>query len=76
MSKGNLDIIIIRGSPFVVLQEPKNPDPWDGVLDTTDNKKICIQHPQWTISDVPLNFTEDCLYLNVFTPLVSYFINL
>nr|WCC58169.1 carboxylesterase [Pharsalia antennata] len=37
---------------------------WDGVLDTTKNTKICVQGGAGAMQD------EDCLYLNVYTPVV------
>ncbi|XP_018578251.1 acetylcholinesterase-like, partial [Anoplophora glabripennis] len=47
-------------------QAPVAPAKWEGILNTTKNEKICYQ------SGVPvsgLTLTEDCLYLNVYTPL-------
>ncbi|XP_023310706.1 venom carboxylesterase-6 [Anoplophora glabripennis] len=35
---------------------------WEGVLDTTKNTKICVQGSAGVMQD------EDCLYLNVYTP--------
>ncbi|XP_072386232.1 juvenile hormone esterase-like [Diabrotica undecimpunctata] len=40
---------------------PQPHRPWDGVLNATENKKICTQKPD-------PNSTEDCLVLNVYTP--------
>ncbi|CAH1112876.1 unnamed protein product [Psylliodes chrysocephalus] len=45
------------------LQLPKEPEPWDGILDTTKNTKVCMQKNKYSI-----NKTEDCLYLNVYSP--------
>uniref|UniRef100_A0A6P7FVI3 Carboxylic ester hydrolase n=1 Tax=Diabrotica virgifera virgifera TaxID=50390 RepID=A0A6P7FVI3_DIAVI len=46
-------------------QLPKLPKPWTNVLDATRNTKICYQ-------DIPLyknlEISEDCLYINVYTP--------
>ncbi|XP_018563677.1 cholinesterase 1 [Anoplophora glabripennis] len=42
---------------------------WDGVLNTTKNEKICYQSGQYYV-DPDLIQTEDCLYLNVYTPLI------
>ncbi|XP_072375912.1 carboxylic ester hydrolase-like [Diabrotica undecimpunctata] len=40
---------------------PQPHRPWDEVLNATENKKICTQKPD-------PNSTEDCLVLNVYTP--------
>lgn len=40
---------------------PVEPPNWDGILDTTKNTKVCLQ---WGST----SGTEDCLYLNVYTP--------
>ncbi|CAG9828999.1 unnamed protein product [Diabrotica balteata] len=46
-------------------QLPKEPEPWDGILDTTKNTKICYQY----ISRFDfLKIDEDCLYINVYSP--------
>ncbi|KAJ8973196.1 hypothetical protein NQ317_014623 [Molorchus minor] len=48
---------------------PPNPvDQWDGVLETTKNTKICYQY--WGSNSLA---GEDCLYLNVYTPVVRLF---
>ncbi|CAG9823351.1 unnamed protein product [Phaedon cochleariae] len=46
---------------------PQYHDGWDGILNVTDNKKICIQfHP--SRSEPLEGETEDCLVLNVYSP--------
>ncbi|CAG9827313.1 unnamed protein product [Diabrotica balteata] len=40
---------------------PQPHRPWEGVINATENKKICTQKPD-------PNSTEDCLVLNVYTP--------
>ncbi|KAJ3642769.1 hypothetical protein Zmor_025525 [Zophobas morio] len=44
-------------------QPPQEVPAWKGILDTTKNTKICYQ-----ISSDSDKETEDCLYLNVYTP--------
>ncbi|CAH1154472.1 unnamed protein product [Phaedon cochleariae] len=46
-------------------QEPQPVERWDGILNTTANRKICIQLDQ--VTNDPRE-TEDCLVLNVYTP--------
>ncbi|KAJ8951540.1 hypothetical protein NQ318_020413, partial [Aromia moschata] len=47
-------------------KEPVPAEDWEGILDTTANTKICYQG---TPSSTPnVSETEDCLYLNVYTP--------
>nr|XP_023028312.1 juvenile hormone esterase-like [Leptinotarsa decemlineata] len=46
-------------------QPPKHVKPWKGILNTTKNTKICYQN----YSKHGLEMDEDCLYINVYTPL-------
>jgi carboxylesterase type B len=48
---------------------PVPPKRWDGILDTTDNYVICYQVNR----DIAIE-SEDCLYLNIYTPEVTFFI--
>nr|XP_023023901.1 venom carboxylesterase-6-like [Leptinotarsa decemlineata] len=45
-------------------KEPVRPEKWKGVLNTTENRKVCIQ---FSDPSDPRE-TEDCLVLNVYTP--------
>ncbi|XP_074034176.1 juvenile hormone esterase [Leptinotarsa decemlineata] len=46
-------------------QLPKKVEKWQGVLNTTKNTKICYQ----AVSRFGLEISEDCLFVNVYTPL-------
>ncbi|XP_072378266.1 juvenile hormone esterase-like [Diabrotica undecimpunctata] len=46
-------------------QLAKPPKPWTDVLNTTRNTKICYQNPSPYTN---LELSEDCLYINVYTP--------
>jgi len=51
----------------IYFQDPVPPEPWEGVRDALKEGDICIHH------DIIIGGTkgsEDCLYLNVFTPQV------
>lgn len=48
-------------------RDPRDVQPWSGVLDATQEKKICYQ----VFSNSALE-NEDCLYLNVYTPVKYY----
>lgn len=50
---------------------PKPVDKWEGVLDCTNNTKFCFQ-----LLSNDIRETEDCLYLNVYTPAVSIIHNI
>ena len=51
-------------------EPPQTVDPWSGVLDATEFPDICVQDkPRERIGDTHRSqITEDCLYLNIFTP--------
>lgn len=55
---------------FNEFQDPVPAKPWDGLLPATTIKSDCIQKnvllPNPTVSG-----SEDCLYLNVYRPIVS-----
>ena len=47
---------------------PQPPAPWGGVLDATQYKHNCIQKEDFDPKQPRSTLSEDCLYLNVFTP--------
>ncbi len=77
-------ILIFRGIPFAEppvgdsrWAEPQDKEAWDGVLDATVFGPSCMQNPVFG----DMNFradgmSEDCLYLNIWTPAKSADANL
>ncbi|XP_050034532.1 cholinesterase-like isoform X2 [Dermacentor andersoni] len=51
--------------------KPQPPEPWHGAYDATRAKDSCVQPPYPGLFDIPTALSEDCLYLNVWTPLAS-----
>ena len=68
---------------FLFVKPPLPPDPWDTrflIHDATFYRPSCLQPPneqekirQFIPQFPPSNFSEDCLYLNIFAPNVSPF---
>ncbi|XP_047206887.1 carboxylesterase 3 [Girardinichthys multiradiatus] len=71
------------GIPFALppvgplrLAAPQSPQPWEGERDCTRQPPMCIQDPEvlanmsrvMSIDFVAPEMSEDCLYLNVYTP--------
>jgi hypothetical protein len=52
-----------------LLQSPEPPASWSGVRQATQYAPICIQRSVFA-KQVDITGSEDCLYLNVFTPRV------
>ncbi|KAJ8957066.1 hypothetical protein NQ318_007279 [Aromia moschata] len=48
-------------------QPPQSPEKWDGIFDAKTNSKICYQVAREIKGE-----TEDCLYINVYTPELIY----
>uniref|UniRef100_A0A3B4FEA0 Carboxylic ester hydrolase n=1 Tax=Pundamilia nyererei TaxID=303518 RepID=A0A3B4FEA0_9CICH len=55
---------------------PRPEEPWEGVRDGTQEPSMCIQDPELVVNVsktmslefIPPAISEDCLYLNVYTP--------
>ncbi|KAH7945497.1 hypothetical protein HPB49_011412 [Dermacentor silvarum] len=52
-------------------QKPQLPDSWDGIYDATSVKESCMQARIPWVFRIPTPLSEDCLYLNVWTPNAS-----
>uniref|UniRef100_A0A8C7ZF59 Carboxylesterase 2a n=1 Tax=Oryzias sinensis TaxID=183150 RepID=A0A8C7ZF59_9TELE len=58
------------------LAAPQNAEPWEGEKNCTHQPAMCIQDPQlvvivaqaMSVTFTPPEMSEDCLYLNVYTP--------
>jgi para-nitrobenzyl esterase len=69
-------IAIFKGIPFAAppvralrWKAPQAVTPWSGVKQATTFAPSCIQDPNFALLfGAPSNFSEDCLYLNVWTP--------
>lgn len=49
-----------------MLQSPVENDRWDGIRDATKDGSVC------TFSSDPVQGSEDCLFVNVYSPSVSF----
>nr|XP_023018319.1 cholinesterase-like [Leptinotarsa decemlineata] len=49
-------------------REPLPPNNWNGILDATYNDKSCVQFFNNYVPNISHFESEDCLYLNVYTP--------
>lgn len=67
------DMTIYKGIPFAAppvgelrWKAPQPVVPWDGILDATDYAPCPMQH-----GNNPYGYSEDCLYLNIWSPAES-----
>uniref|UniRef100_A0A6P7GAN7 Carboxylic ester hydrolase n=1 Tax=Diabrotica virgifera virgifera TaxID=50390 RepID=A0A6P7GAN7_DIAVI len=53
-------------------KDPLPPVPWTDILNATQNKRVCMQNNASALTAVPedMEISEDCLYINVYTPRV------
>ncbi|CAH1183790.1 unnamed protein product [Phaedon cochleariae] len=76
VTKGGREFFAFQEVPYAAppvgelrYKEAVDPKPWDGILDTTKNTKLCLQKmPIFDDQTPDPRENEDCLYLNVFTP--------
>nr|XP_037279656.1 acetylcholinesterase-like [Rhipicephalus microplus] len=57
-------------------QKPQPPDSWDDIYEATSMKDSCMQARVPLVFHIPTPLSEDCLYLNVWTPNVTQGANL
>ncbi|XP_057652549.1 juvenile hormone esterase-like [Diorhabda carinulata] len=50
-------------------KEPEPVESWEGILNATYNDKFCFQQTNQFSIDISLLENEDCLYLNVYSPI-------
>ncbi|XP_075547386.1 cholinesterase-like [Dermacentor variabilis] len=69
------DIEVFLGIPYAVpptgdlrFRKPKPVAPWQGIYNATSIKDSCMQPRVPQIFYIPTPLSEDCLYLNVWTP--------
>ncbi|WP_067620178.1 carboxylesterase/lipase family protein [Alicyclobacillus acidiphilus] len=68
-------IFVWRGIPYAKppigplrFQPPEPPEPWDDIRDTTQFRGVCPQPPNTFYETESLTLSEDCLYLNIWSP--------
>lgn len=52
----------------VYFKDPQPPEPWEGIRDATKEGAICYQRDFLSFET---QGSEDCLFLNVYTPQVN-----
>jgi para-nitrobenzyl esterase len=55
-------------APLSRWERPTDVEPWDGVRDATEPGAECVQQATFWRPTSPASTTEDCLFLNVYTP--------
>ncbi|XP_015860882.2 carboxylesterase 4A isoform X3 [Peromyscus maniculatus bairdii] len=84
---GNITVQVFLGVPFSRppvgarrFAPPEPPQPWNGIRDATTYPPSCLQETWGQITSLYLNtrkryewlhFSEDCLYLNVYAPVLA-----
>ncbi|KAK7804878.1 hypothetical protein U0070_006860 [Myodes glareolus] len=84
---GNITIQVFLGVPFSKppvgtrrFAPPEPPQPWNGIRDATTYPPSCLQETWGQVTSMYLNtrkqyewlhFSEDCLYLNVYAPVLT-----
>ena len=64
-------VAYFRDVPYALAERfeaPRAPEKWTGVRDSTKLGPGCMQHKSTHNPDVPVNQTEDCTRLNIYTP--------
>lgn len=77
-SRGGREYLAFIGIPYAKppvgelrFQPPVEAEPWEGILNATTLTKECIQKDKYNAKASVYKGSEDCLYLNVYTPKVG-----
>ncbi|XP_049300078.1 uncharacterized protein LOC125772418 [Anopheles funestus] len=60
----------LYSTSYIAYHNPQPNDPWEGTYDASRPKNACIQKVS-LVPTAPMFGTEDCLYLNVFAPVIG-----
>ncbi|XP_060525631.1 para-nitrobenzyl esterase-like [Cylas formicarius] len=79
----NTPFYAFKGIPYAAppigslrFQSPQPPQPWSGVRDATNYQSSCLEFVHYSDDPNPGPMSEDCLYLNVYTPTTDVAANL